>query len=75
MDVCIRCNGKRTYMGTGFMITDCELCNGSTVTAPSVDKIDRRSLSYRTAIKDIMDANKVGRDEAVKMFDEAYAKG
>lgn len=77
--LCIRCNGTGTYLGNGFMLTDCELCNNSDHEineAPSLDKIDRKSKSYQKAIKDIMAINpNISRQEAVKMFDEAYIKG
>ncbi len=76
-EICIRCNGQGTYRGMGFMQTDCELCNDDYLpkAAPSLDKIDRRSKSYQKAINDIMAINKdISRDDAVKMFDDAYNK-
>ena len=78
MKACVRCQGTGEYMGNGFMITDCDLCNDNedevvVETKLSVDKIDKRSVSYRDAIKSIMDLNpSISRKDAVKMFDEAY---
>lgn len=82
MDKCVRCNGNGEYMGQGFMMIDCELCDKSSFSdslkkeAPSLDKINRNSKSYQKAIKDIMAINPdITRKEAIKMFDEAYMKG
>ena len=75
--LCIRCSGTGSYLGNGMMITDCELCNAydePKSIVPSLDKINRNSKSYQKAVKDIMDASKVARKEAIKMFDEAYIK-
>lgn len=72
--LCIRCGGTGTYNGLGSMLTDCELCNDP-LSPPAVDKIDRRSTSYKKAIKDIMDLNpEIGKEEATKIFDDAYQK-
>ena len=78
--LCIRCNGSGTYMGNGMMMTNCELCaNNSTspteYSAPSLDKIDRRSKDYRDAINDLMKQSNVSRTEATRMFEEAYVNG
>lgn len=86
--LCVRCSGNGKYMGLGFMMRDCELCTdiyGSSFkkkapalasdSAPALDKINRKSKSYKTAITDIMVSNDgITREEAVKMFDEAYNK-
>lgn len=80
MRVCERCNGTGKYLGQGFMTTKCTLC-GPYKVAPeekdtSLDKLDRRSKSYKQSIKDIMDFNPdITQKEAVKLFDEAYLKG
>ncbi len=79
---CYRCNGTGKYLGNGMINTDCDKCddNGSLIDnkhtkIPELEKIDRRSQSYRDAIKDIMDLNPtISRLEAVKMFDETYNK-
>jgi hypothetical protein len=78
-DVCYRCQGNGTYLGNGMMITDCELCGDnaqeSKILPPSLDKIDRRSKSYKKTIDDLMELNpKLSRDDAVKLFDETYEK-
>lgn len=78
MSVCERCKGEGQYMGQGFMMTDCTLCNGDDfkIEAPALDKINRNSKSYQKAIKDIMAINPdISRKEAIQMFDEAYIKG
>ncbi len=82
MAKCIRCLGNGQYMGNGFMMTDCTLCDGNggdPVTASTSDKvasIDRRAASYKKAIKDIMSSNStLNYKDAVKLFDDAYFKG
>jgi hypothetical protein len=74
--VCERCKDTGYYLGNGMIETPCNLCDDQepvAKSAPSLDKIDRRSASYRDAIKDIMAINPdISRKEAVKMFDEAY---
>ncbi len=77
MTLCIRCGGSGRYLGNGMMMTDCTLCDeDNEVEKPqSTPKIDRKSKSYQTAIKDIMALNPtITRQEAVKMFDKAYHK-
>lgn len=67
--ICYRCGGTGQYLGNGMMLTDCDACDEEQVN----DEIDRRSKSYRKAIKDIMDINpKISYQDAVKMFDKAY---
>lgn len=77
MRVCDRCKGEGTYMGLGFMLTDCDVCDdGYEKESISLDKIDRSSKSYKKAIKDIMAINPdISQKDAVKIFDEAYVKG
>lgn len=79
MDKCIRCNNTRRYIGNGFMMTDCELCadsqyisNDTARVDKPIDKVDRRSKSYKDAINEIMRTSKVNRAEATKLFDESY---
>jgi hypothetical protein len=77
MSLCIRCNGTGRYLGNGMMMTDCALCDEDNVSEqPTITpKIDRKSKSYQSAIKDIMALNPtITRQEAVKMFDKAYHK-
>lgn len=74
--LCYRCQGTGQYLGNGMILTDCNLCNGdgkSVIIASP--KIDRKSSSYKKAIKDIMSINpSISREEAVKMFDQEYDK-
>jgi hypothetical protein len=86
MQKCIRCCGTGKYLGNGFIMTTCTLCDEDGFMIP-IDKenlneskpqikLDRRSESYRKAIKDIMVASPtLTRQEAIKLFDEAYSKG
>ena len=80
---CYRCGGTGMYMGNGMIMTNCNQCNGNTssstagkdkITPPTLDKVDRRSKSYRDTIKNIMLASDVCHDDAVKIFDETYDK-
>lgn len=76
-NICIRCNGKREYLGNGFMMTDCELCleKDNEKETIALDKINRNSKSYLQAIREIMASNPdVSRKEAIKIFDEAYQR-
>lgn len=76
--LCIRCHGNGTYLGNGFMTTDCELCNNDIKTEelPAIEKINRTAPSYIQAIKDIRSVHPgISRKEAVRMFDEAYLRG
>jgi len=68
-------------MGNGMIMANCHLCDdeGDIIpnkSVPKLDAIDRKSESYKTAIKDIMDINPgIKKKDAVKMFDDAYEKG
>ena len=77
--ICIRCCGTGKYLGNGMMMTDCELCNNNYTMSNHkpipIDKIDRKSDSYKAAIKEIMELNpKISRKDAIKMFNDAYVK-
>ena len=78
--ICIKCYDTGKYLGNGMVMTNCDLCDDDYVppkvkAAPALDKIDRRSKSYQKAIKDIMAINPdIERNEAIKMFDNAYVK-
>ena len=73
--LCYRCGGTGRYLGNGMMMTDCNLCKDGKLEDESTPKIDRKSQSYKQAIKEIMDINPdISRAEAVKMFDKAYDK-
>ncbi len=77
-DVCFRCGGTGKFMGLGMIKVDCTLCdddNMSVKASTALDKIDRKSASYKKAIKDIMAINPdITRDAAVKLFEQAYDK-
>lgn len=76
---CIKCLGNKTYLGIGMIIVDCEFCCGNKKSIiktdpPTLDKIDRTALSYKTAIKELMKSSKLKRKDAVKLFNETYDK-
>jgi hypothetical protein len=67
------------YLGNGMIMTECNICGDNApitkVSPPSLDKIDRRSKSYKKTIDDLMELNKkLSREDAVKLFDETYEK-
>ena len=77
---CPTCIGTGEIFGGGFMMKDCPLCDGlgkiydkPVVKAEQV-AIDRRSKSYKESIAKIMASEDVCREDAVKIFDEEYAK-
>lgn len=73
---CIRCGDSGKYLGNGMMLTDCNLCDDDTDIPNKFPKINRKTKSYKKAIKDIMALHpSLTNVEAVKMFDEAYEKG
>jgi hypothetical protein len=79
---CVRCAGAGKYLGNGMVMIECKDCDGfGKVEAKkvdekkSIDKVDRKSSAYKEAIKEIMTLNPdISREEAVKMFDNAYEK-
>jgi hypothetical protein len=76
--ICTKCYGTGEYLGNGFILTDCD-CDKESISEDkssiSLKDVDRRSKSYKKAIDDIMAINKdITREQAVKMFDEAYTK-
>ena len=77
-DLCYRCQGSGMYLGNGMIMTECNLCNGHSpqkVSAPTLDKVDRRSKSYKKTIDDLMDLNpELSREDVVKLFDETFDK-
>jgi hypothetical protein len=74
--VCTKCYGTGKYLGQGMMSTDCNCLDDEVSSQEKTSvpvPVDKRSSSYRTAIKEIMDLNPgITRASAVKMFDEAY---
>lgn len=79
---CLACAGSGQILGNGMIIADCKTCDGSgKVSEESVKKVaaapvvDRRSVAYKDAIKDIQDSNPdLTKDDAVKLFDKAFVK-
>lgn len=73
---CIRCNDTKKYLGTGYMVTDCDACAHEDAgkdlyeVRPDLKDmvIDKRSRSYRKAIEDIMSAANVSKMDAEAMF-------
>lgn len=73
MGLCIRCGGTKEYKGLGFMMRDCELCKANDTIAVKDIVIDKRSKSYKTAIKELMDLNStLTRIDAEKLFAQTY---
>jgi hypothetical protein len=74
--LCYRCGGTGRYLGIGMMMTDCTVCIDEESELPySEPEVDRKSKSYKKAIKDIMAINPdITRKEAVIIFDKAYKK-
>lgn len=75
---CIRCNDTKKYLGTGYIVIDCDACQ---VAHDDAEKamydmkldakdvvIDKRSRSYRKAIEDIMTVANVSKTDAEAMF-------
>jgi hypothetical protein len=78
---CTRCNGTGKYMGNGMIMANCYLCDDegdmveTNAVVSEIDQIDRKSESYKKAIKDIRAVNPgISKKEAVKMFNDAYQK-
>lgn len=72
-DLCFRCGGSKMYMGNGMIMTPCTLCSDKKEFVVTLDKVDRRSKSYKKTIDDLMELHpKMTRDEAVKLFDKTY---
>ena len=74
--LCHRCGGTGKYLGNGMMMTRCTLCDpNNKIVKIEEPVIDRKSSSYKQAIKDIMSINPtISRADAVILFDTAYKK-
>lgn len=78
---CLRCAGSGKIVGLGMMLADCRACEGDGIVAidgvkdkaKTVSLLDKRSASYRQAIKKIMESG-VSKDEAARIFDEEFEK-
>jgi len=76
-ELCYRCGGSGKYLGNGMMLTECMLCDGdgkiNKIELPAIDKIDKRSKSYRKAIEDLQALHpKMSKDEVEDLFEETY---
>lgn len=78
---CDCCNGRRTIVGLGGMEKKCGNCHGvghvkvvEPVAVVAETKVDRRSVTYKQSIKDIMDLRGCDKDEAVRIFDDEFTK-
>lgn len=70
--LCGRCYGSKKVLGNGMMMEKC-ICTypvPDSSSDESSDGLDRRSKSYRNAIKALMQFHNCSRDEAVKIYDE-----
>lgn len=83
---CGKCIGTGRFLGNGMQMIDCPDCDGygkiSSSDAAiynessSIAPIDKRSKLYKDSIKEIMSTNpSIKRNDAEKLFDNAYAKG
>ena len=80
---CKVCVGTGEVLGGGFMMMDCRECRGTGVignadskpAAPDLKLLDKRSKSYKQAIRKISDLHPdLSREECEKIFDEEYEK-
>lgn len=73
---CIRCNDTKKYLGTGYIVIDCDACAHEEAEKVLYEMkldtkdvvIDKRSRSYKKAIEDIMIAANVSKTDAEAMF-------
>ena len=70
---CNKCQGSGQIMGNGMIFRDCD-CDEGEIHAPKPVQIDKRSASYREAIKKIMQSGDCTREEAVKVFESEFDK-
>ena len=83
---CAVCGGSGMAMGGGCIMTTCDACTEpKTVTkvvskeevktkATQAAKMDKRSHTYKKAVKGIMDKAGVSEEEAKKLFDAEMDK-
>ena len=76
--LCQKCFGSGTVMGLGMMYEDCYCDDLETTEKKNVKskpvQIDKRSASYREAIKKIMSENSMQREEATSLFESEFNK-
>lgn len=76
---CIPCSGSGKVMGGGFMIANCEYCDGSGKIKYVDDEIDylamKQTESYRNAKARLKSKhNSLSDEDAEKLLDEAFEK-
>jgi len=73
--LCRKCLDTGQYLGSGMMIVDCDLCDEDVPAKKLKPSLDRKSSSYRKAVKDIMKLDSsMSRDDAVRIFESEYCK-
>lgn len=76
--LCQKCFGSGTVMGLGMMYEDC-FCDDLQIIEKKNDtvrpiQIDKKSASYREAIKKIMSENNISKIEASSLFESEFNK-
>ena len=76
---CLQCAGSGKIMGSGMQIQDCSKCDGygdlSCSNEAKKQIIDKRSKSYKEAIKDLQAIHPdYTRDEVCELFEEEFSK-
>lgn len=81
MKRCSICVGSGEILGGGMMMQDCRNCHGTgyiqeqkEVKKMSTQDIDKRSKSYKNAIKSIQENHDCSFEDASKIFDEEFAR-
>lgn len=73
---CTRCAGSGEILGNGMIMDVCTTCDGHGYYDPTEKAavpIDKKSPSYKDAIRDIKKLNpKLTRKDAEKIFEETY---
>lgn len=82
--ICLRCSGSGQVLGNGLIIDDCKTCKGVgkiydkqplSEDSPIQPSVDKRSRSYKAAIKEIQSVNKeMTLKDAENLFDKIYKK-
>lgn len=80
---CPVCLGEGEMMGGGFMMQTCTRCAGdgyihefkqNLIEHQATKEVDKRSKSYKDAVKSIQKEYDCSYEEARKYFDEEYEK-
>lgn len=72
MSRCAGCADSKKVMGGGMIYIDCPLCCNDDIIEKV--KIDKRSKSYRDAVKKISTLHNVNEDKAADIFDDEFEK-